>query len=105
MVPNLWRRIMVERKQDDLRLVKIGQLLLEKRKLLGKNYSSREKFIYSRSKELFGGKDWISIRHLTNLELGKNLPSINMLITLSYAYEIDPIELFSEILAVYEMEE
>ncbi|WP_299721576.1 hypothetical protein [uncultured Megasphaera sp.] len=96
---------MVERKQDDLRLVKIGQLLLEKRKLLGKNYSSREKFIYSRSKELFGGKDWISIRHLTNLELGKNLPSINMLITLSYAYEIDPIELFSEILAVYEMEE
>ena len=96
---------MVERKQDDLRLVKIGQLLLENRKLLGKNYSSREKFIYSRSKELFGGKDWISIRHLTNLELGKNLPSINMLITLSYAYEIDPIELFSEILAVYEMEE
>lgn len=96
---------MVERKQNDLRLVKIGQLLLEKRKLLGKNYSSREKFIYSRSKELFGGKDWISIRHLTNLELGKNLPSINMLITLSYAYEIDPIELFSEILAVYEMEE
>lgn len=96
---------MVERKQDDLRLVKIGQLLLEKRKLLGKNYSSREKFIYSRSKELFGGKDWISIRHLTNLELGKNLPSINMLITLSYAYEIDPIELFSEILAIYEMEE
>lgn len=96
---------MVERKQDDLRLVKIGQLLLEKRKLLGKNYSSREKFIYSRSKELFGGKDWISIRHLTNLELGKNLPSINMFITLSYAYEIDPIELFSEILAVYEMEE
>ena len=96
---------MVERKQDDLRLVKIGQLLLEKRKLLGKNYSSREKFIYSRSKELLGGKDWISIRHLTNLELGKNLPSINMLITLSYAYEIDPIELFSEILAVYEMEE
>lgn len=96
---------MVERKQDDLRLVKIGQLLLEKRKLLGKNYSSREKFIYSRSKELFGGKDWISIRHLTNLELGKNLPSINILITLSYAYEIDPIELFSEILAVYEMEE
>lgn len=92
---------MVERKQDDLRLVKIGQLLLEKRKLLGRNYSSREKFIYSRSKELFGGKDWISIRHLTNLELGKNLPSINMLITLSYAYEIDPIELFSEILAVY----
>ena len=96
---------MVERKQDDLRLVKIGQLLLEKRKLLRRNYSSREKFIYSRSKELFGGKDWISIRHLTNLELGKNLPSINMLITLSYAYEIDPIELFSEILAVYEMEE
>lgn len=91
---------MVERKQDDLRLVKIGQLLLEKRKLLGRNYSSREKFIYSRSKELFGGKDWISIRHLTNLELGKNLPSINMLITLSYAYEIDPIELFSEILGV-----
>mgnify|MGYP007122382245 FL=1 len=41
---------MVERKQDDLRLVKIGQLLLEKRKLLGRNYSSREIFIYSISK-------------------------------------------------------
>lgn len=92
---------MVERQKDNAKLMKIGQLLLEKRKLLGKNYSSREKFIYNRSQELFGGKDWISIRHLTNLELGKNLPSINMLITLSYAYEIDPIDLFSEIISIY----
>lgn len=92
---------MVERKKDNYQLVKIGQLLLKKRKLLGKNYSSREQFIYNRSQELFGGKEWISIRHLTNLELGKNLPSINMLITLSYAYEIDPIELFSEIVSIY----
>lgn len=95
---------MVERKKYNPKLAKIGQLLLEKRRLLGKNYSSREKFIYNRSQELFGGEDWISIRHLTNLELGKNLPSIDMFITLSYTYEVDPVELFRELVNIYKLE-
>ena len=95
---------MVERKKYNPKLAKIGQLLLEKRRLLGKNYSSREKFIYNRNQELFGGEDWISIRHLTNLELGKNLPSIDMFITLSYTYEVYQVELFRELVNIYKLE-
>ena len=61
---------MAERKTYDPGLVKVGELLSRKRKSLGIEYKSREQFIYLRSNELFGGEDWISPRHLANLELG-----------------------------------
>lgn len=90
-----------ERNTYDEKLVKIGQLLREKRQALGQQYSSRERFIEQRSLEILGGRPWISCRHLANLENGKNWPSIEMLIQLAYALEMNPVALFQEILEIY----
>ena len=92
---------MAERKNDDQGLINVGALLREKRKALGKEYQSREHFIYRRSEELFGGEDWISLRHLSNLELGKNWVSIEKLMILAAALEQDPVDLFSEMVTTY----
>ena len=51
--------------------------------------------------ELFGGKDWILQRHLSNIELGNNWMSIEKLMILATALEEDPVDLFSEIIEVY----
>lgn len=82
-------------------LIKIGELLEQKRKALGKQYKSREQFIYNRSDELFGSEDWISLRHLYNVEHGKNWVSIEKLIMLADALEEDPSDLFNEIVTIY----
>lgn len=82
-------------------LIRIGKLFEQKRKALGKQYKSREQFIYNRSNELFGSKDWISLRHLYNIEHGKNWVSIEKLIMLADALEEDPSDLFNEIVAIY----
>ena len=92
---------MAERKNYDPGLIKVGELLTEKRKSLGLEYTTRERFISLRSIELFGGEDWISQRHLSNLELGKNWISIEKLLVLSAALEQDPVDLFSEIIETY----
>lgn len=82
-------------------LKKIGKLFEQKRKALGKQYRSREHFIYNRSDELFDSKDWISLRHLYNIEHGKNWISIEKLIMLADALEEDPCDLFGEIVKIY----
>lgn len=82
-------------------LIKIGKLFEQKRKALGKLYKSRERFIYNRSDELFGSEDWISLRHLYNIEHGKNWISIEKFILLADALEEDPGNLFNEIVAIY----
>lgn len=92
---------MAERKKDSKALIRIGNLLEVKRKSLGKQYKSREQFIYKRSDELFGSEDWISLRHLCNIEHGKNWLSIEKLILLADALEENPIDLFSEIVTIY----
>ena len=92
---------MAERKTLDPGLQQVGELLKEKRKALGTDYNSREKFIDRRSNELFGGKEWISPRHLANIELGNNWISIEKLLVLAAALEEDPVDLFSEIITVY----
>lgn len=92
---------MAERRKYDPGLVKVGELLTSKRKSLGPDYSSRENFIDLRSAELFGGEDWISLRHLVNIENGKNWISIEKLIVLAAALEEDPSELFEEIVQTY----
>ncbi|MFI3165078.1 MAG: helix-turn-helix transcriptional regulator [Bacillota bacterium] len=92
---------MAKRNKFDKKLVKIGELLMKKRQEMGPLYSSREKFITERSKEIFDYQDWISLRHLSNIELGYNWPSIEMLIKLAYALEVDPVDLFVDILTVY----
>ena len=96
---------MSERKKNDKKLIKIGELLSSKRKSLGKQYKNRESFIQYRSTELFGGEDWISLRHLSNIELGKNWISIEKLIMLSAALEQNPVELFEEIIQIYQKNE
>ena len=92
---------MSEKQNYNEQLVKVGNLLMKKRKALGKRYGSRENFIAERSLELFGGDPWISCRHLANVESGKNWISVEMLIKHSYALEEDPVDLFYEILKEY----
>lgn len=94
-------REVAERNTYDDKLVKIGILLREKRKALGRRYGSRESFIEQRSLEILGGEPWISCRHLANLESGKNWLSVEMLIKHAYALEMNPVELFQEILEIY----
>lgn len=93
---------MSERDTYDPRLVRVGELLTQKRKALGKDYRSRENFIQQRSREVFDGVPWISVRHLSSLESGKNWISIEMLIQHAYALEMDTVELFGELLQAYQ---
>ena len=92
---------MAEKMNESEALIKIGKLFESKRKALGKQYKSREQFIYTRSDELFGSEDWISLRHLYNIEHGKNWISIQKLIILADALEEEPGDLFDEIVAIY----
>ena len=92
---------MAERKKYDPGLQKVGELIKEKRLALGGGYKSRDNFIARRSIELFDGQEWISLRHLSNLELGNNWISIEKLLVLAAALEQDPIDFFSEIVETY----
>lgn len=92
---------MAEKKEYNAKLVEIGRMLVDKRIALGKEYKKREDFIDNRSEEIFNGESWISPRHLANVELGKNWISIEKLIVLAYALEEDPVDLFEEIMKIY----
>ncbi len=92
---------MAERTEFDEKLMNIGNYLYERRKMLGPQYKSRDKFIDQRSIELFGGDPWISSRHLASLERGKNWISIELLIKHAFALECDPVNLFSDIVSIY----
>lgn len=92
---------MSEKNIESKALIRIGKLFEQKRKALGKQYKSRERFICNRSDELFGSEDWISLRHLYNIEHGKNWISIEKFIKLADALEEDPGDLFNEIVAIY----
>ena len=92
---------MSEKRECSEVLNAIGKLFEQKRKALGKQYKSREQFIDKRSVELFGSSEWISLRHLYNIEHGKNWISIEKLIILADALEENPIDLFAEIVAIY----
>ena len=96
---------MAEKHTQSETLIRIGKLFQKKRKALGKQYKSREQFISNRSTELFGCEDWISLRHLYNVEHGKNWISIEKLIMLADALEEDPVNLFHEIVAIYRSSE
>lgn len=76
---------MAEKNKQSEILIRIGKLFEQKRKALGEQYKTREKFINNRSDELFGSENWISLRHLCNIENGKNWISIEKLIMFAYA--------------------
>lgn len=92
------KRIERDKEYND-KLRKIGMLFQEKRWSISNG--SRESFIEDRNELIFNtvdeNADWISLRYLINIETGKNLPSIEMLIKLSIALEVDPVELFNDI--------
>lgn len=94
--------IVAERQKHSEALFKVGQLLENKRRALGHQYISRQAFIDDRSVKLFGCEEWISLRHLFNIERGKNSMSIDMLIKLACALEVDAVDLFAEIKDIYE---
>lgn len=95
---------MVERKRYDPGLVRVGELITQKRRALGYPYNTREKFIAQTSKDIFGGKEWMSVRHLANLELGKNWISIEKFIILADALQQEPVSLFKEFIDTYRNE-
>ena len=92
---------MSERKNKEEWIQKVGLMIRDKRMALGKEFKSREFFVEERSEKLFNYDDWISSRYLASIELGNNQLSIEKLIKLAYALEIDPVELFSEIAKIY----
>lgn len=77
------------------KLKNIGLLFQEKRWIISNE--SRKTFIDDRSDHIFDNEEWISLRYLINIETGKNLPSIEMLIKLAIALEVNPVELFESI--------
>lgn len=86
---------MSERKERyNAKLIKVGELLKKNREAFKKG--SRKAFIDERA-DFFGGEEWISERYLSSLEEGKNLPSIDMLITLARALDVEPELLFLDI--------
>lgn len=84
----------------------IGKILRHHRLQLTDIPNERAKFIADRDSRLFnweytddtGEGSWISEKTLMNYELGKNVPSLKYLKRLAYAYEMEPVELFIEIL-------
>ena len=102
---SLFRRyFMAERKQRDKCLEAIGQFIYNKRQSMGGIYRNREGFIADRQNVIFNNticNDWISLRHLANIERGKNWPSLPMLIMLAHALEEDPVDFFEDIYKIY----
>ena len=95
---------MSERKQKEVWIEKVGQLIRDKRYGLGSEFRSREFFVADRSENLFEHNDWISSRYLASIELGNNQMSIEKLIQIAYALEVDPIDLFAEIVNIYQQD-
>jgi len=84
---------MSEKKLFNFRDKKIGNTIRTHRHNLGDGYKTLEAFVYNRATEL------------SNIELGKNTLTIDKLITLADALEVDPMELFEEILLIYRQQE
>lgn len=95
---------MSERKEKEVWLQKVGQRIREKRYLLGREFQNREFFIQDRSENLFQYNEWISLRYLNSIEQGNNQMSIEKLIQIAFALEVDPLELFSDVLNIYRQE-
>ena len=76
---------MSEKKLFNFRDKKIGNTIRTHRHNLGDGYKTLEAFVYNRATELFDDDQWISVRHLSNIELGKNTLTIDKLITLADA--------------------
>ena len=92
---------MSRRKKYDENLILIGEYLRERRISLGEQYKNRDNFVYITSRNLFNNEQWISSRYLASIELGHNMISLDLLIKLAYALEMDPADIFNQILKIY----
>lgn len=92
---------MTERKFENNQLRQIGKKIRGYRKDLGGKCLTLEGFVEDRSIILFDCKEWISVRHLSNIERGKSAMSNELLIMLAKALEKDPHEIFEDIVNVY----
>ena len=86
---------MTERKILDEKLIKLGNIIRERREDL--QYSSRVAFIEDVVDTNLLPEGWISEKTLTNIEGGYNLPSLNTLKNLSIALQVDFEDLVREI--------
>lgn len=76
-------------------LKKIGNIIMNYRLTIEEG--SREKFIQSREELNMLPGGWISLKTLSNIENGYNMPSLTTLKILSTALEVDFVDLISEI--------
>lgn len=88
---------MTVRKKITERDRKIGAVFEKYRKELSLKKNSREFFIEDRINFGLLPEDWLSVKSLTNFELGKNFPSYATLKMLAVAYEIEFLDLIKEI--------
>lgn len=84
-------------KKSEENLVEIGNVIYKHRKRLSLEKSSRKFFLENREAIGLWDQEYITEKTLTNIELGKNLPSLTTLNYLATALEVDLIELVVEI--------
>lgn len=89
-----------KREKYDEALIRVGEVLEGHRKEIYRG-KSRKWFIEEQGEVCFNDTEWISERHLTNLEKGKNWISIECLLKLATALNKDPVELFEEIVKAW----
>ena len=88
---------MTAKKELQKNTIEIGKIIKSHRMSLMTKRSSRDYFINDRSSMGLLPVDWISTKTLSNIENGRNLPSLITLKKLSSALEIDFIDLVKEI--------
>ena len=85
----------IKRKYDPAS--ELGKKIQELRERLTDIKGGRQCFIDYASANFFGNEDWISVKTLTNYELGKNVPSLANAKKLSIALQIDFLDFILEI--------
>lgn len=88
---------MTTKKKLQENIIEIGKIIKSHRKSLITKNTSRDYFISDRISMGLLPDGWISEKTLSNIENGRNLPSLITLKKLSIALEIDFIDLVKEI--------
>jgi len=75
----------------------LGNKIRELRERLSDINGGMQGFIDYASDNLFGGEEWISLKTLSNYELGKNVPNLSNAKKLSVALQMDLSDFIAEI--------
>lgn len=87
----------VRKNKFDPHLITMGKIIKKKRENLGLSKSSREFFIEDRILTGLLNEHEISLKTLSNIENGVNMPNLSTLKSLSVALEVDFLQLIKEI--------